>query len=184
MLCGIDEAGRGCLAGPLVVAGCVLKEDVEGLTDSKKLNEAKRESLYEELLKKSEFITVCISNEEIDTNGLSLSMKKALETIKKRFSHCEILFDGNTSFNVSDIKTLIKADLTVKEVSGASILAKVTRDRILKKYDTIYPEYGFLSHKGYATPHHVKKIEELGLCPIHRSSFKIKSLQTKSLFDL
>lgn len=184
MLCGIDEAGRGCMAGPLVVAGCVLKDDIKGLNDSKKLSEKKREELYKILITQSEFISLCFSNKEIDLYGLSSCLKRALQIIKNRFSSYDILFDGNTNFQVKGIKTLIKADSSVLEVSAASILAKVLRDKIMKKYDSIYPKYGFVSHKGYVTKLHVKKIDEFGLCPIHRTSVKVKKLQTKSLFDL
>lgn len=182
MLCGIDEAGRGCLAGPLVVAGCVLKQSVQGLNDSKKLSEKKREELYDILITKSEYMSVSFSSKEVDLMGLSSCIKKALLLIKKRFSSYELLFDGNTNFGVEGIKTLVKADSSVAEVSAASIIAKVLRDKKMKHYDTIYPMYGFLSHKGYGTKLHVKRIEEFGLSPIHRKSFKVKSLQTKSLF--
>lgn len=182
MLCGIDEAGRGCLAGPLVVAGCVLHVDMPMLNDSKKLTPKKREQLYKLLHVNSEFIIVHFSNEDVDKKGLSACLKKGIEVIKARFSEYEILMDGNTNFGVSEVKTLIKADATIPQVSGASILAKVTRDKIIDKFDDIYPNYGFKKHKGYGTSLHVNRIKEFGYCPIHRKSFKIKSLQQPSLF--
>ncbi len=184
MLCGIDEAGRGCLAGDLVVAACVLKGEVEGLADSKKLNEKKREALFEQIIQNSLYEIVSFSSDDVDKYGLSSCIKKALVKIRKKFFTCKILFDGNTNFGVRGIETLIKADSKIKEVSAASILAKVTRDRLMKKYHKMYPKYGFNSHKGYGTKLHVKKIQLHGLSPVHRKTFKIKSLQCKSLFDL
>lgn len=182
MLCGIDEAGRGCVAGPLVVAGCVLHADIPSLNDSKKLTPKKREELFKLLHVNSEFLVVCFSNEDVDTMGLSACLKRAIETIKVRFLEYEILMDGNTNFGVNGVKTLIKADSKIPQVSAASILAKVTRDKIMDKYDDIYPNYGFLKHKGYGTSLHVNMIKEFGYCPIHRKSFKIKSLTQPTLF--
>lgn len=182
MICGIDEAGRGCLAGALVVVGCILKEPIASLNDSKKLSSKKREVLYELLHVKADFMVIHFSNKDVDTLGLSVCLKRALELIKKRFSWCEIIFDGNTNFGVSQIKAVVKADTKVPEVSAASIIAKVTRDKIMQKMDKKYPQYNFASHKGYGTALHVKQIDEFGYCDLHRKSFKIKSLQQKSLF--
>ncbi len=181
-MCGVDEAGRGCLAGDLVVAGCVLNNDIQGLMDSKKLSEKKREELYEQIIQKSKYEIVRFSSQDVDEKGISRCLKEALLQIKEKFCQYDILFDGNTNFGVDGIKTLIKADAKIPEVSAASILAKVTRDREMKKYDKLYPNYDFNSHKGYGTKLHVKMIEEFGLSPVHRKSFKIKSLTCKSLF--
>ena len=182
LLCGIDEAGRGCLAGPLVVAGCVLHTPIDGLNDSKQLSEKKRETLFPIIKEKASYKIVQFEHDEVDTLGLSLCLKRAIETIKEHFKEYEILMDGNTSFGVQGIATMIKADAKVPEVSAASILAKVTRDRYMVEMDKRYPEYGFAGHKGYGSALHVRKIEEHGPSPIQRLSFKIKSLRQPSLF--
>lgn len=182
MVCGIDEAGRGCLAGPLVVASCILKEPLEMLDDSKKLTKKRREELYRLLHVKASYMVVCYSSQDIDNLGLSYCLKNALLLAKERFQGYNLIFDGNTNFGVKGIKTLIKADTKVAEVSAASIIAKVTRDKIMENFDKIYPQYGFLSHKGYGTSLHVKQIAKHGHSQIHRKSFKVKSLSQKSLF--
>ena len=176
-LCGIDEAGRGPIAGPLVVAGVVLKSDIKDLNDSKKLTSKKRKELYEIIKKSSKYYIYLVDAEKIDDFGLS-------KAIKNFFSKdVEFLFDGNSSFGVDGINTLIKADQKVKEVSAASILAKVFRDNLMQEYAKIYPEYGFEKHKGYATKAHLEAIKKYGYCEIHRKSFKIKSdYMQKELF--
>ena len=182
MLCGIDEAGRGCLAGPLVVAGVVLKESVVGLNDSKVLSEKERERLFELLQNKAEYKIVFCDNVMVDEKGLSACLKYAIETIKEHFKECDILMDGNCTFGVEGIATLVKADAKVPEVSAASILAKVSRDRYMKEMAKTYPLYGFEGHKGYGSAYHVKSIKEHGYCALHRKSFKIKELHQPSLF--
>lgn len=182
MLCGIDEAGRGCLAGPLVVAGAVLKEPVDGLNDSKQLCEKERETLFEILLLKSDHKIVFCDHHMIDTKGLSACLKYAIETIKAHFKGYEILMDGNCNFGVGGIKTLVKADTLVPEVSAASILAKVSRDRFMVQLSPQYPQFQFDKHKGYGTALHVKCIQEYGYSDIHRRSFKVKSLSQPTLF--
>ena len=182
MLCGIDEAGRGCLAGPLVVAGVIMIEKIEGLNDSKVLSEKKREILFEEIIQKSTYEIVFTDNETIDEIGLSKAIKNAIMTIMKKLSPSHTIMDGNTTFGITgNIEAIIKADATVPEVSAASILAKVSRDRYIVEQDSHFPEYGFAKHKGYGTKQHVAMIEKYGLSPLHRKSFKIKSLQP-SLF--
>lgn len=182
ILCGIDEAGRGCLAGPLAVAGCVLHEDIKELNDSKKLSEKKREELYRLLQQKAEYIVLLISSKEVDKRGLSACLNLCIKKIQDRFNEHEILMDGNSNFGVSGVKTMVKADAKVREVSAASILAKVTRDRVMYRYDKILPQYEFTKHKGYGTALHVDMIKKHGLSEIHRVSFKLKSLQQPSLF--
>jgi ribonuclease HII len=177
MLCGIDEAGRGCLAGPLVVAGVILKESVDGLNDSKVLSEKKREVLYEKIIQHSHYEIVFTDNKTIDEIGLSKAIKLSIEQIVNKLNPQETIMDGNTTFGVPNIKAIIKADATVSEVSAASILAKVSRDRFIVGEDPNYPEYGFAKHKGYGTKHHVQMIKEHGYCPLHRLSFKLKALQ-------
>ena len=179
MLCGIDEAGRGPIAGDLVVAGCIFNKDtkIEGLNDSKKISEKKREILYEQIIPQTQHHIVTISPQEIDAFGISQCMTKALLEIKKSLPTDSYLFDGNTTFGVEGLETMIKADGKVAEVSAASILAKVTHDRNIIRDAKIYPEYGFEKHKGYGTKAHVEMIKKYGYCPIHRRSFKLKALE-------
>ena len=182
MLCGIDEAGRGCLAGPLVVAGAILKEPVLGLNDSKQLSEKQRETYFEILQNKAEFKIVFCDHIMVDTKGLSACLKYAIETIKSHFHGHDILMDGNCNFGVQGINTMVKADAKVPEVSAASILAKVSRDRYMCEISSRYPLYEFEKHKGYGSALHVEKIKAFGYCEIHRKSFKLKSLSQPSLF--
>lgn len=180
--CGIDEAGRGPLAGDLVMAGCVLHKHVEGLNDSKKLTPKKRELLYELIIENSAYHVVKFSAKEIDGDGISLCLKKGLKEIMKNLPSVEYLFDGNTSFGVRGLTTMVQADGKVPEVSAASILAKVTHDRDIMELAKKYPEYGFEKHKGYGTALHVEMIKKHGYSEVHRKSYKVKALE-KGLFD-
>jgi len=182
MLCGIDEAGRGCIAGPLVVAGVVLNENIDGVGDSKALSEKKRELLFETIKEKSNYKIVFCDNHMIDDKGLSYCLGYSIKIIKNYFSDCKILMDGNSSFGVKGIETMIKADTKVPEVSAASILAKVSRDRYMYSICKEFPNYTFKKHKGYGTALHVKEISKFGYSKIHRKSFKIKSLREPTLF--
>ncbi len=177
-LCGIDEAGRGPLAGPLVVSGVILKKDIDGLQDSKKLSEKRRESLYSQIAESAEYHIVIIDNEYIDENGISSAIKTALNGIIEELGDEGItfLFDGNSSYGIDGLSHMVKADMKIPQVSAASILAKVTRDRIMAEYAKEYPEYGFERHKGYGTKAHIEAIREYGYSPIHRRSFKIKGI--------
>ncbi len=175
--CGIDEAGRGPLAGSLTIAGVILHKSIVGLNDSKKLSEKKREALFEIIIAHSTYHIARFDSEQIDTLGLSACLAAGLREIMAVIGEAEYLYDGNSTFGVSGLSTLVKADATVPEVSAASILAKVTRDREMVKLGALYPEYGFEGHKGYGTATHVEAIRQYGYCPIHRKSFKLKSLQ-------
>ncbi len=176
MLCGIDEAGRGPIAGDLVMAGCILHSHIDGLNDSKKLTEKKREALYELIVKDSDYHIVKFSPQSIDTDGISRCLKSGLEEIMKKLKCEEYLFDGNTNFGVAGLPTMIKADGKVAEVSAASILAKVIHDRDIRKEAKKYPQYQFEKHKGYGTKLHVEMIKKYGYCEIHRRSYKLKAL--------
>jgi ribonuclease HII len=178
-LCGIDEAGRGPLAGPLVVAGVVLKKNIDGLNDSKKLTAKKREELYDKIINNSYYHIVSTSNIDIDKIGLSKAIKNSINEIMEHINTDEYLMDGNTSFGIDNLKHKIKADATVVQVSAASILAKVTRDRYMCQISSKYPNYEFEKHKGYGTKKHIELIKIYGLSPIHRKSFKLKSLDTQ-----
>ena len=175
-LCGIDEAGRGPIAGDLVIAGCILNSHIDGLNDSKKLTEKKREALYELIIKNSDYYIVKFSPQAIDADGISLCLKRGLEEIMKNLECEEYLFDGNTNFGVIGLPTMIKADGKVAEVSAASIIAKVTHDRDILIEAKKYPKYQFQKHKGYGTKLHIEMIKKYGYCKIHRRSYKLKAL--------
>ena len=182
-LCGIDEAGRGPLAGSLVISGVILDAEVEGLMDSKVLSEKRREALFEVLVKLVRHRIVRFSCEEVDDLGISECLRRGLREIQEAFGdEVEYLYDGNTTFGVDNLTTMVKADAKVPEVSAASILAKVTRDREIVSLAKQYPEYGFEHHKGYGTRAHIEAIITHGRCPIHRKSFRIKAIDEPMLF--
>lgn len=189
-LCGIDEAGRGPLAGPLVVAGVILIEDIVGLNDSKVLSEKKRELLFNEIIEKSKYHIVFKSAKEIDDFGISSCLKSSiLEIIEnlKEFSDY-FLIDGNTNFGIQILQKEIKADAKYAQVSAASILAKVSRDRFMVEISKDFKEFDFEKHKGYGTKAHIEAIKKFGRSPIHRTSYKIKGIDdkenlAKSLFE-
>lgn len=177
VICGCDEAGRGPLAGPVVAAAVILPMGlvIDGLNDSKKLTEKKREAIFEIIKKEAVAYSVASASvEEIEEinilNASMLAMKRAIEalTVKPDLA----LIDGNIArgFDVDAIP-IIKGDAISPSIAAASILAKVTRDRILIEYDKQYPQYAFAKHKGYSTKLHMDKIRELGPLPIHRPSF-------------
>lgn len=185
-ICGIDEAGRGPLAGPVVVACSLMPKDsmIEGVNDSKKIAEKKRERIYEEIIKEAIAYGVGIINqEEIDRinilnatkKGLTIAIKELEEKLEKqKLKRPEvILVDALTGIDTLGIpyKSIIHGDAISYSIACASIIAKVTRDRIMKQMDEIYPQYGFAKHKGYGTAAHMQAIRENGLCPIHRRSF-------------
>jgi len=176
-LCGIDEAGRGPIAGSLVVAGVILQHHVDGLMDSKKVSEKKRELLYPQIINNSTYHIVSFPAHAVDELGISECMQIALREIQDHVKADTYLFDGNTNFGVTNLETLVKADATIPEVSAASILAKVTHDREMIEFSKQYPEYSFEKHKGYGTKAHVEAILEHGYTPEHRRSFKLKSLK-------
>ncbi len=181
-LCGIDEAGRGPLAGSLVMAGVVLRKPVEGLMDSKKLSEKRREALYPLILENSDYHIVSFSASEVDELGISKCLHEGLLSIQKNLPDVDYLFDGNSTFGVDNITTMVKADDKIAEVSAASILAKVTRDREMLSFAKIYPEYGFEKHKGYGTKAHIEAMAKFERCEIHRKTFRVKALDEPPLF--
>ena len=184
-ICGIDEAGRGPIAGPLVVAGCILNEKCkmksekwyEMLTDSKKLSAKKREELFVIIKKNSIYHIVFVDNKTIDKKGLSFAIKSALLEIKNRLTAKKYLFDGNSNFGFEGIETIIKGDAKIKEISAASILAKVSRDKYMLEIADNYPMYNFKKHKGYITKEHIEEIKKYGFSEIHRKSYKLKALE-------
>jgi ribonuclease HII len=176
-LCGIDEAGRGPIAGPMLMAGVILHHDIAGLDDSKKLTPAKRERLYNEIVDNSAFHIVSFSALQIDELGISACLNRGLLEIMDTLVADDYLFDGNSTFGVSGLRTMIKADTKVAEVSAASILAKVVRDREMVGLAREFPQYGFDKHKGYGTKAHIEAIKQHGYCNIHRKTFKLKTLE-------
>lgn len=185
-LCGIDEAGRGPLAGPLVVAGVILEKEILGLNDSKVLSEKKREKLFDEIKEKSKYHIVFKSAKEIDDFGISFCLKSSILEIMEKLQEFSnnFLMDGNTNFGIENLQKEIKADAKYKEVSAASILAKVSRDRFMDEISPLYENYNFHKHKGYGTKAHIEAIREFGRSDIHRFSFKLKALgETESLLQ-
>jgi ribonuclease HII len=176
-LCGIDEAGRGPIAGDLVIAGCILRESIEGLNDSKKLTAKKREALYEKIIHSSQYHIVKFSASDIDKNGISHCLREGLREIMNQLKASEYLFDGNSTFGVQNLKTMVQADGKIAEVSAASILAKVEHDRDIIELAKEYPQYHLEKHKGYGTKLHIEMIKKYGYSAIHRKSYKIKALQ-------
>ncbi|MCT7443573.1 ribonuclease HII [Aliarcobacter cryaerophilus] len=185
-LCGIDEAGRGPLAGPLVVAGVILEKEILGLNDSKVLSEKKREKLFDEIKEKSKYHIVFKSAKEIDDFGISFCLKSSILEIMEQLQEFSnnFLMDGNTNFGIQNLQKEIKADAKYKEVSAASILAKVSRDRFMDEISPLYANYNFHKHKGYGTKAHIEAIRKFGRSDIHRFSFKLKALgETESLLQ-
>lgn len=178
LICGIDEAGRGPLAGPVVVASCVMPTDsmIEGVNDSKKVSEKKRELLYEEITSTAISYGVgIVYQDEIDKINILNATKKALTLSLQELSTKPELIIVDALNNIDTLgipyKSYIKGDANCYSISAASIIAKVTRDRIMRQWDEIYPMYGFGKHKGYGTASHIQAIKEHGLCPLHRRSF-------------
>ncbi len=177
-ICGIDEAGRGPLAGPVVVAGVIMPEDsmIEFVNDSKKVTEKRREKLYDIIKEEAISYSIAVIDQEIidDINILNATKKGVTEVIDGlKIKPDLILVDALEHINTRGIpyEPIIKGDSKCYNIAAASILAKVTRDRIMRQWDEIYPQYGFLSNKGYGTAKHIEAIKEYGLCPIHRITF-------------
>jgi len=175
--CGIDEAGRGPLAGPVVAAACILDPDkpIYGLDDSKKLSPKKRDVLFDEIKEKAKcFCVIRVEPKEIDEINILEATKKAMRACVAGLAVKPdvLLIDAvNLTGTGIPVKPIIKGDAKSNSIAAASILAKVTRDRIMEEYDKEFPGYGFAQHKGYGTPAHYAAIHELGISPIHRMSF-------------
>ena len=177
-ICGIDEAGRGPLAGPVVVASVIMPEDsmIEGVNDSKKISEKKREKLYDQIIEEAISYSISIiGQEEIDEINILNATKKGLtDSLKElKVKPDLIIVDALAHIDTLGIpyESIIKGDAKCYSISAASILAKVTRDRIMREWAAIYPQYGFEQHKGYGTAKHISAIKEYGPCPIHRRTF-------------
>jgi len=184
-ICGIDEAGRGPLAGPVVVASVIMPKDsmIEGVNDSKKISEKKREKLYDEIIENAISYSVgIVDQKEIDRVNILNATKAGLtECIKGLKVKPEIiLVDALTGIDTCGIPyhSIVKGDAKSYSIAAASIIAKVTRDRIMRQWHEVYPEYNFIQHKGYGTAAHIAAIKEHGLCPLHRLSF-VKNIVNK-----
>jgi ribonuclease HII len=182
LLCGIDEAGRGPLAGPVVAAAVIFSDDViiEGVFDSKMLTHQKREELYEEITGSAFSYGIgIIDNNIIDGINILEATKTAMTNAVARLKQEPnlIIVDGNFySHPLHTVENLIGGDALSFSIAAASIIAKVTRDRMMVEYERMYPHYSFSHHKGYATKKHIEEISEHGLSEIHRRSFKIREL--------
>lgn len=184
-IAGVDEAGRGPLAGP-VYAACVIidpRKPLFGVNDSKKLSEKCREALYDIIIEKAASYGIGYSdNEIINEHGIMYALNRAMQLALR---NCKIqpdmvLIDGNVAFNIaSKVEPIVNGDARSVSIAAASILAKVSRDRVMKEYDKLYPEYNFASNKGYGTADHIEAIKKYGLCPIHREVFCRTALTPK-----
>ncbi len=178
IVAGVDEAGRGCLAGPVVAAAVILDENrpIHGLRDSKVLSEKRRNELFQQIRKKALAYSVGMTGaEEIDRINILraalLAMEEAVLALRKK-PDC-VLIDGNAKTSLPiEQRTIVKGDSKCASIAAASIVAKVTRDRIMTEVEREYPGYGFSRHKGYPTKEHLGALRNLGPCPIHRKSFK------------
>ncbi len=178
LVCGVDEAGRGPLAGPVCAAAVILPPDleIEGLNDSKKLTDKRRRALYDVITDQAIAYGIAFASEqEIDEINILqatfLAMRRAVEQLAIKPDLA--LVDGNREpdFGAIPVKTIIKGDSLSASIAAASILAKVTRDRYMEEQDKIYPQYGFALHKGYGTQAHYAALREFGACPLHRRTF-------------
>lgn len=177
IICGIDEAGRGPLAGDVYAAAVILGDGVfiDGLNDSKKLSEKKREQLFDEIIEKADAYCIATATAaEIDEYNILgatfLAMKRACEGLKIKPEYA--LIDGNrTPELIIPCEAVVKGDSKSASIAAASILAKVARDRYMKELDEKYPEYQFCKHKGYGTKLHYEMLSQYGMCPEHRRSF-------------
>ncbi|CDE18469.1 ribonuclease HII [Eubacterium sp. CAG:841] len=175
-ICGVDEAGRGPLAGNVVAGAVIMPQGliIDGLDDSKKLSEKKREALYEIITEKTIWSVAWATPAEIDAYNIlgatMLAMKRAIEGLPQKADYA--LIDGNRAkgFDIP-LETIVKGDSRSFSIAAASIIAKVTRDRQCLELDREYPEYGFAIHKGYPTKAHMEAVIKLGPCPEHRKSF-------------
>lgn len=177
VICGVDEAGRGPLAGPVCAAAVILPKHlhIEGLNDSKKLSDSKRRSLYDVITQQAIAYGIAFADaQEIDEINILqatfLAMERAMQQLAVRPQLA--LIDGNRARDFGlPVKTIVKGDSLSASIAAASILAKVTRDRYMEQQDALYPAYGFAVHKGYGTKRHYAALREAGPCPIHRRSF-------------
>jgi len=185
LIAGVDEAGRGPLAGPVVAAACImpLQDIIEGINDSKQLTEKKRGELYEQIIQKAiSYSCVSVDHNVIDEINIleatKRAMKECVETLKVKPSlvlidavRIDLVMRTQSGDYVPKTKSIIHGDATSYNIAAASIIAKVTRDRMMREYHNIYPEYGFCDNKGYGSMTHIETVKRIGPCAIHRRSF-------------
>lgn len=175
-IAGIDEVGRGPLVGPVVTAAVILPKDFydERINDSKKLTEKKRELLYDVIMENALSVGIGMSSPEVidEINILNATKKAMVEAVNNLSIKPEHLLIDAVKLDIDIPQTsIIKGDAKSQSIASASIIAKVTRDRIMRQWDEVYPQYGFAKHKGYGTAAHIAAIKENGICPLHRLSF-------------
>lgn len=175
MIAGIDEVGRGCLAGPVIAASVILKNPIAGLTDSKKLSQKKREYLSSKIMENSIWAIGQSDNIEIDKINILqaslLAMQRSLERLQIKPK--KVFVDGAHTFSSSiEIESIVGGDNLIPSISAASIIAKVHRDKLMTKYSEEFPNYGFEKHKGYPTRLHKEMLQKYGITSIHRKTFK------------
>lgn len=176
LVCGVDEAGRGPLAGPLSVCACIMPHDalISGIDDSKKLSEKKREQLFDKITAVADYCVVLIDERTIDKINIleatKLGMKRAIEGLKNRPDHAVV--DAVKGLDtVVPYSSVVKCDAKSYATAAASIIAKVTRDRLMRELHEKYPQYGFIKNKGYGTAEHIAALKAFGATPVHRVSF-------------
>ena len=176
LLIGVDEAGRGAWAGPLVAAAVALNQDVPGLKDSKLLSPRGRQTLYDVILSTAKVGIGLVEPQHIDSRGLSWAQARAMSQAVAKLGQLppsEIIIDGIIDYlKLPNSRPLVRADSSVPAVMAASIVAKVYRDRLMGQLEDKFPGYGFASHKGYGTQAHAQALKDLGVCQIHRRSYK------------
>ena len=175
IIAGVDEVGRGSLAGPVVAAAVILNDSIDSLNDSKKLSKKKREVLYSEILENATSVAVGVKwNDYIDKHNIKVAsedaMKDAISSLKVRPD--KVLIDGFSLDIQIENEGIIKGDQKYHQIMAASIIAKVTRDEIMRSFHYIYPEYDFKSNNGYGTKKHLEALKKYSFTPIHRQTFK------------
>jgi len=175
IIAGVDEVGRGCLAGPVVAAAVILNKSIDSLNDSKKLSKKKREVLYSEILENCTSVAVGVKwNDYIDKYNIKIAsedaMKQAISSLSVRPD--KVLVDGFSLDIQIENEGIIKGDQKYEQIMAASIIAKVTRDEIMRSFHYIYPQYDFISNSGYGTKKHLEALDKYSYTPIHRLTFK------------
>ena len=182
IIAGVDEVGRGCLAGPVLAAAVILNDSIDSLNDSKKLSKKKREILYNEILEKATSVAVGVKwNDYIDEYNIKIAsedaMKDAINSLN--VTPDKVLVDGFSLDIQIQNEGIIKGDQKYQQIMAASIIAKVTRDEIMRSFHYIYPQYDFISNSGYGTKKHLEALEQYSYTPIHRLTFKPISINIK-----